>query len=78
MIGAVNDALNWRWTFHILGIAGLSLVPLVTVALWEPAEVRSKRKERQKGKSSYTIKVKKWRHYCGTVVLVERVPLNEN
>ena len=57
MIGAINDVLSWRWTFRILGIVGLSLVPLAALALWEPKEVKRKRKLRQKGKASYTIKV---------------------
>lgn len=57
MIGAVNDSLNWRWTFHILGIAGLVLVPVASLAMWEPASVRNSRKKRRSGKSSYSIKV---------------------
>ena len=57
MIGAINDVLSWRWTFHILGIAGLCLVPLAALALWEPKEVKKKRKARRKGKASYSIKV---------------------
>ena len=57
MIGAVNDLLSWRWIFHILGIAGLCLVPLATLAMWEPGHVRRSRKSRQQGKSSYSIKV---------------------
>lgn len=56
MIGAINDVLSWRWTFHILGIAGLCLVPLAALALWEPKEVKKKRKARRKGKASYSIK----------------------
>lgn len=57
MIGAVNDALSWRWTFHILGIAGLVLVPVASLAVWEPASVRNSRKERWSEKPSYSIKV---------------------
>lgn len=57
MISAVNDSLNWRWTFHILGIAGLALVPVASLAMWEPASVRNSRKKRQSGKPSYSIKV---------------------
>ena len=58
MIGAVNDALSWRWTFHILGIAGLVMVPVALLAMWEPESVRSSRKARQSGKVSYSIKVR--------------------
>ena len=57
MIGAVNDSLSWRWAFHILGIAGLVLVPVASLAMWEPASVRNSRKKRQSGKASYSIKV---------------------
>ena len=57
MSGAINVALDWRWTFRILGIAGLVIVPVVMVALWEPRTIREKRKSRQKGKAVYTIKV---------------------
>ena len=59
MSGRVNLALSWRWTFHILGIAGLSLTPLVIMAVYEPKSVRSKRKERMIGKATYTILVRK-------------------
>lgn len=58
MISAVNDTLNWRWTFHILGIAGLALVPVASLAMWEPASVHNSRKKRQSGKPSYSIKVR--------------------
>ena len=58
MIGAVNDVLNWRWTFHILGIAGLVLIPVASLAMWEPASVRANRRARQSGKPSYTIRVR--------------------
>lgn len=58
MIGAVNDVLSWRWTFHILGIAGLVFVPVTTLAMWEPASVRNNRKARRRGKESYSIKVR--------------------
>ena len=57
MIGAINDVLDWRWTFRILGMAGLVMVPVATLALWEPHDVWMKRKARQKGKASYSIKV---------------------
>lgn len=57
MSGAINVALDWRWTFRILGIAGLVIVPVVMLALWEPKTIREKRKSRQKGKAVYTIKV---------------------
>ena len=57
MIGAVNSVLNWRWTFHILGIAGLVMVPVTSLALWEPGPVRRKRKTRREGKVTYSIKV---------------------
>ena len=57
MIGAVNDALSWRWTFHILGIAGLVMVPMAMLAMWEPSSVRNSRKARRNGKPSYSIKV---------------------
>jgi len=56
MTGAINVVLDWRWTFRILGIAGLVLVPLVVLALWEPRAIREKRKARQKGKRAYSIK----------------------
>ena len=59
MTGAINVVLDWRWTFRILGIAGLVLVPLVVLALWEPRAIREKRKARQKGKRAYSIKVRK-------------------
>lgn len=41
----------------MLGIAGLAMVPVAMIALWEPKRVREKRKARRKGKPSYSIKV---------------------
>ena len=43
MIGAINDVLDWRWTFRILGMAGRVMVPVATLALWEPHDVWMKR-----------------------------------
>ena len=57
MSGAINVVLDWRWTFRILGIAGLVVAPVALLALWEPRSIREKRKMRQKGKTVYTIKV---------------------
>ena len=57
MAGAINVALNWRWTFRVLGIGGLVLVPVAAIALWEPKVVQEQRKVRQEGKASYSIKV---------------------
>ena len=57
MAGAINAKLNWRWTFRMLGIAGLAMVPVAMLALWEPKRVREKRKARRKGKPRYSIKV---------------------
>ena len=57
MSGAINVALNWRWTFRVLGVVGLVLVPLGAVALWEPRAVQEQRRARQEGKTSYSIKV---------------------
>ena len=57
MSGAINEALNWRWTFRVLGVLGLVLVPLGAIALWEPKAVRDQRQARQEGKTSYSIKV---------------------
>eukprot|EP00731_Ephydatia_muelleri_P015741 Em0009g165a len=56
MSGAINVALNWRWTFRVLGVVGLVLVPLGAVALWEPRAVQEQRRARQEGKTSYSIK----------------------
>lgn len=56
MSGAINEALNWRWTFRVLGVLGLVLVPLGAIALWEPKAVRDQRQARQEGKTSYSIK----------------------
>ena len=57
MMGAVSSPLSWRWTFHILGIAGLALIPLTALSMWEPASVRASRQARRKGKTTYSIKV---------------------
>ena len=57
MMGAVSHPLNWRWTFHILGIAGLVMVPLAVLSMWEPASVKASREARRKGKTSYSIRV---------------------
>ena len=57
MSGVVNLVLSWRWTFHILGIAGLLMTPVTMMAVYEPKAVRTKRRERMKGKSTYTILV---------------------
>ena len=62
MSGVVNLALSWRWTFHILGIAGLVMTPVAVMAVYEPKTVRLKRKERMKGKATYTIWVKNRMH----------------
>ena len=58
MMGAVSHPLSWRWTFHILGIAGLVMVPLAALSMWEPASVKASRQARRKGKVSYSIKVR--------------------
>ena len=55
MSGAINSELDWRWTFRLLGIAGIAMLPLAMLALWEPKKVREKRKQRIRGKSSYTV-----------------------
>lgn len=55
--GLLNTNLNWRWTFRILGIAGLSIVPLSMIILYEPRRIREKRKQCRQGRSSYSIKV---------------------
>ena len=68
MSGVVNLALSWRWTFHILGIAGLVMTPVAIMAVYEPKTVRLKRKERMKGKATYTILVSNGMH-------VELIPL---
>ena len=62
MSGVVNLALSWRWTFHILGIAGLVMTPVAVMAVYEPKTVRLKRKERMKGKTTYTILVSNGMH----------------
>ena len=58
----MNLALSWRWTFHILGIAGLVMTPVAIMAVYEPKTVRLKRKERMKGKATYTIWVRNRMH----------------
>lgn len=55
--GLLNTNLNWRWTFRILGIAGLSIIPLSMIILYEPRAIRESRKQRRHGRSSYSIKV---------------------
>lgn len=57
MSGALNIILDWRWTFRILGVAGVFMAPLSLLALWEPKSVRERRIERRKGKKVYSIKV---------------------
>lgn len=57
MSGALNIILDWRWTFRILGAAGLLLAPFTVLALWEPSTVRERRLKRRKGKNVYSIKV---------------------
>lgn len=57
MAGAINVALSWRWTFRILGIVGMALIPLAVVALWEPKAVKTRRLARRRGKRTYPIKV---------------------
>ena len=64
MSGVVNLALSWRWTFHILGIAGLVMTPIAIMAVYEPKTVRVARKERMKGKSGYSILVAIIRSSC--------------
>ena len=68
MSGAINVALNWRWTFRVLGVGGLVLVPLAAIALWEPKAVREQRIARQEGKTSYSIKVGAYHDQCGVDV----------
>ena len=57
MSGAINNILEWRWTFRLLGIAGYVFLPLAGLAIWEPKQIRERRKERIKGKKTYTIRV---------------------
>lgn len=61
MSGAITGVLDWRWTFRILGIAGMVLLPLAMLAMWEPKRIREKRKKRLKGKSYYTVWVRRER-----------------
>lgn len=56
MSGALNVVLDWRWTFRILGMAGLVMAPITIIALWEPKTVRERRLKRRKGKRVYSIK----------------------
>ena len=58
MSGAITGALDWRWTFRILGIIGMAMLPLAMMALWEPKRIREKRKKRLRGKSYYTLWVR--------------------
>ena len=55
--GLLNTTLNWRWTFRILGIAGLCVVPLSIFILYEPRVIRENRKQRRRGRTSYSILV---------------------
>ena len=55
--GLLNTNVNWRWTFRILGIAGLSIVPLSMIILYEPRRIRESRRQRRQGRSSYSILV---------------------
>ena len=55
--GLLNTTLNWRWTFRILGIAGLTVVPLSIFILYEPRVIRENRRQRRRGRSSYSILV---------------------
>ena len=64
MSGALNVILDWRWTFRILGIAGMVLAPITFIALWEPNTVRNRRLERRKGKKVYSIKVCCQQFHC--------------
>ena len=57
IIGSINQVLSWRWTFRILGIASMVLLPVVMLALWEPKSMTEQRKARRKGKRQYSIKV---------------------
>lgn len=39
MSGAINVVLDWRWTFRILGIAGLVVAPVaVPDSEWKTSE----------------------------------------
>ena len=57
LCGALNSALDWRWTFRILGIAGLTMVPVAVVMVWEPKHVRERRKRRKAKKKRITVGV---------------------
>ncbi len=58
MSGAINSVLNWRWTFRLLGIVGLCVIPLAAMALYEPKSIKERRLKRVKGKRVYTIWVR--------------------
>ena len=64
MSGAINNILEWRWTFRLLGIAGYVFLPLAGLAIWEPKQIRERRKERIKGKKTYTIWVCEYWDLC--------------
>lgn len=55
--GALNSALDWRWTFRILGIAGLAAVPVALVTAWEPKHVKERRRRRKAKKKEITVEV---------------------
>ena len=57
LCGAINSALDWRWTFRILGITGLAAVPVALATAWEPKSVREKRRRRKAKKKEITIMV---------------------
>ena len=58
MSGAINSVLEWRWTFRLLGIVGLSVLPIAALTLYEPKTIKQRRMERVKGKKAYSIKVR--------------------
>ena len=58
MSGAINSVLDWRWTFRLLGIAGLCVLPMAAMALYEPKSIKQRRLKRMKGKKVYSIWVR--------------------